>query len=148
MSGQKVIFKPKVLGGYSQHGSAVQRRKQPRRRRPLLTVKQILEWADAYHQRTGRWPKQTSRPVYGAIGETWTAIYLALRNGNRGLPGGSSLAQLLAEHRGVRKPGHRQHGLGRNRGRPARFPDAYCSASSPILALSRGFLDNGGIVAR
>ena len=102
MSGQKVNLKPKVFSGYSRPASAAQRRKKrPSRRPPPLTVKQILEWADAYHQRTGCWPKSTSSPS-GVVGETWSAISLALRRGNRGLPGGSSLPQLLAERRGVR----------------------------------------------
>ena len=38
----------------------------------------------------------------GAPGETWLAADMALRHGRRGLPGGSSLAMLLADKRGVR----------------------------------------------
>jgi hypothetical protein len=34
--------------------------------------------------------------------ETWAIVNMALINGHRGLPGGSSLARLLAEHRPVR----------------------------------------------
>jgi hypothetical protein len=67
-----------------------------------LTVDTILSWADAYHARTGRWPKVKSGAVVDAPGETWNGIEHALRNGNRGLPGGSSLAQLLGSHRMVR----------------------------------------------
>jgi hypothetical protein len=66
-----------------------------------LSVSEILAWADAYQQRTGRWPKKQSGPVDEAQGETWSAIDSALSNGRRGLPGGSSLPALLAEHRGV-----------------------------------------------
>ncbi len=36
------------------------------------------------------------------IGETWMAVNDALCRGLRGLPGGSSLAQLLAEEYGAR----------------------------------------------
>jgi hypothetical protein len=43
-----------------------------------------------------------SREDFDAPGETWQAIENALRLGNRGIPGGSSLAQVLAQYRGVR----------------------------------------------
>jgi len=69
---------------------------------PPLTPPEILAWADAHHTRTGRWPRITSGPIRDAPGESWLAIESALRNGQRGLAGGSSLARLLAEHRGVR----------------------------------------------
>lgn len=69
---------------------------------PVLTDEQILVWADAYHEHTGNWPKQGSGPVGGVPGETWRNIDAVLRRGQRGLRGGSSLAQLLAENRGVR----------------------------------------------
>jgi hypothetical protein len=44
-------------------------------------------------------------PTRGAHGLTWLAVHAALGNGCRGLPGGSTLAQLLAEHRGTRNRG-------------------------------------------
>jgi hypothetical protein len=69
---------------------------------PPLTEEQILAWADAYHARTGSWPTEKSGPVADAPGETWSRIDTALVAGNRGLPGGSSLPQLLARHRQVR----------------------------------------------
>jgi superfamily II DNA or RNA helicase len=72
---------------------------------PTLTETQILEWADAHYQRTGQWPKHKFGEVLGAPGETWFAVDAALRQGGRSLPGGSSLAQLLAERRGVRNLG-------------------------------------------
>ena len=37
-------------------------------------------------------------------GETWSGINTALQAGRRGFPGGSSLARVLAKHRGVRNP--------------------------------------------
>jgi hypothetical protein len=68
---------------------------------PALTEAQILAWADAHHAHTGRWP--TGRgPVLDAPGETWVAVQVALTQGRRGLPGGSSLGELLARRRGVR----------------------------------------------
>lgn len=69
---------------------------------PPFTVKQILAWADAFHRRTGQWPKANSGPVAAGVAETWNAVSSALLNGRRGLKGGSSLARLLARHRGVR----------------------------------------------
>jgi hypothetical protein len=81
------------------------------RRRPnpppdphALTEEQILAWADAHRARTGRWPAQGSGTVRGVPGQKWSALDMALRHGCRGLPGGSSLAQLLAARRGTRNP--------------------------------------------
>jgi hypothetical protein len=71
---------------------------------PRLTPGQILAWADAHHRRTGEWPGDVPIPVEDARGETWAVLDAALRSGGRGLPGGSSLARLLAEERGVRNP--------------------------------------------
>jgi hypothetical protein len=67
-----------------------------------LTVEQVLAWAEAHHARTGGWPAAHSGPVHGAAGETWRALNNALSAGTHGLPGGSSLSRLLAEHRGRR----------------------------------------------
>jgi hypothetical protein len=72
------------------------------RRQPPLTVAQILGWADEHRTRTGTWPQQGSGPVTAAPGQTWAAVSLALYRGGRGLPGGSSLARLLAGTRGYR----------------------------------------------
>jgi hypothetical protein len=73
----------------------------------VLPVAQILAWADAYHAATGRWPSKSGGPIAEAPGETWTGVDVALSHGNRGLPGGSSLAQLFAEQRGVPERLHR-----------------------------------------
>ncbi len=69
---------------------------------PRLTVSQIIAWARAHHRRTGEWPIAESSHVRDATEETWNAIDAALRRGGRGLPGGSSLPQLLARKCGVR----------------------------------------------
>jgi hypothetical protein len=69
---------------------------------PDLTEVQILAWADAHHDRTGQWPKEETGQIFDAPGETWKAVQVALVKGERGLPGGSSLARLLARDRGVR----------------------------------------------
>jgi len=65
-----------------------------------LTEEKILEWADRHHERTGQWPRESSG-VVGELGETWSSLSQVLRIGGRGLPGGSTLARLLAEKRGV-----------------------------------------------
>lgn len=72
---------------------------------PPLTVKLILKWADAYYARHARWPSKDSGPVEDASDETWMAVHVALTHGRRGLEGGSSLAQLLDQHRAVRNRG-------------------------------------------
>ncbi len=69
---------------------------------PSLTEGEILAWADAHHVRTGMWPNYNSGAVMESPEETWMSVHMALQNGNRGLPGESSLARLLAEFRGVR----------------------------------------------
>src|SRR4051812_41070329 len=79
------------------------RQRRTKKRAPELTVAQILAWADAYHQRIGAWPmRDSSGRIAGSLGEKWYNVDMALRRGSRGLPGGSSLAQLLAERRGYR----------------------------------------------
>jgi hypothetical protein len=72
----------------------------PRKRQ--LTEGQVLRWADAHRRRTGEWPSSESGPVAGVPGRTWEAVNRALARGSWGLPGGSSLARLLAEKRGKR----------------------------------------------
>jgi hypothetical protein len=69
-----------------------------------MTQEQILAWADTHYARTGMWPTTRAGLVLGAPGENWQAINQALVRGHRGLPGDSSLAQLLAERRGERNP--------------------------------------------
>ncbi len=71
---------------------------------PKIGVEQILAWADKHFKRTGRWPNSTMGTIPEAPTESWSAINAALQLGRRGLPGGSSLVQLLAEHRGCRNP--------------------------------------------
>jgi len=63
--------------------------------RPLLTITSILMQADAYQAHSGTWPKHNTNLE-------WRSIDNALRYGLRGLLGGSSLALLLQERRGVR----------------------------------------------
>jgi hypothetical protein len=71
------------------------------RRRPL-TIEEILRWADTHRETTGKWPTKDSGTILHAKFENWLAVDSALRQGLRSLPSKSSLAQLLAEHRGTR----------------------------------------------
>ena len=54
-------------------------------------------WADLHEQRTGVWPHARSGAIPEAPGETWHIVETALTKGVRGLPGGATLAQLLAD---------------------------------------------------
>ncbi len=72
------------------------------RRRPSLTVAQILAWADNHHARTGEWPNSTTGRLLDNLYEKWLNIDKALRLGIRGLPGGDSLALLLARRLAIR----------------------------------------------
>jgi hypothetical protein len=69
---------------------------------PRLSDDLIVAWADDHHARRGDWPTLSSGPVAAAPEETWKQIDDALRGGYRGLPGGSSLGQLLHARRGKR----------------------------------------------
>jgi len=90
---------------------------QKKGRRPAFTLKDILAWARDHRGRTGRWPSASSGPVTASPGDTWNAINLALTQGNRGLPGGSSLARLL---------GKKKHG----RNRPVRLSSSRLTTRS------------------
>ena len=72
-----------------------------RRNQPQFTIDQILNWADAHFERTGKWPTYRSGPIPDSPGENWTKVNAALYNGYRGLQSHSSLANLLHERRGV-----------------------------------------------
>ena len=74
------------------------------RERSKLSIPKILKWADQHHARTGRWPTSRDEWVNGVTGERWSAIHEALRRGLRGLPGGSSLHQLLVTKRHALDP--------------------------------------------
>jgi hypothetical protein len=71
-----------------------------------LTEDQILRWADAFHESTGRWPTRRSGPIKDAPGETWNGVDSALIQGGRGLPGGSSLSRLVPIQGTTRKRSH------------------------------------------
>lgn len=66
-----------------------------------LSEVQILEWADAYYARHGKWPRPLPEQIPGTQ-ETWSRIDDSLYRGGRGLPGGTTLLLLLKKGRGVR----------------------------------------------
>jgi hypothetical protein len=75
------------------------------KREQSLDENYILTACDKYYKKNGMWPTQrTKDPVPGLSGESWKNIQQALRSGLRGLPGNSSLAQLLDE--GGRRVNH------------------------------------------
>jgi hypothetical protein len=75
----------------------------------VLTEEIILALADAHHAATGRWPNTHTREPIAATGRHWASVDQALRQGRRGLPGGDTLAELLARHgRPVKVRKHRR----------------------------------------
>ncbi|MCI0364830.1 MAG: hypothetical protein L0219_13205 [Phycisphaerales bacterium] len=69
---------------------------------PRLSIAQIVEWARRHLDRTGQWPHGGSGPVVDAPSENWKAIDSAFWNGTRGLPGQTSLSDVLVRHCGKR----------------------------------------------
>ena len=68
----------------------------------LLTIGQILAWADAHHAATGTWPSSDAGPIgQSSSSLRWGQIDHALKNRLHGLPAGHSLQTLLHEHRRV-----------------------------------------------
>ena len=47
--------------------------------RPVLYISQVLGWVDAFHERTGRWPKMGDGRVARSVEETWMGLDMALR---------------------------------------------------------------------
>lgn len=64
---------------------------------PRLTEDRLIELAVSFKETHGKWPNRCSGCVTnGSRTETWLSYNRALIEGGRGLPGGSSLAKLLA----------------------------------------------------
>lgn len=66
-----------------------------------LTEEQIIKWLQNHYDHIGEWPRRDSEHLFKLQGDSWSKIDTALREGLRGLPGGSSLAQLLKKYFGV-----------------------------------------------
>jgi len=101
LSGRRGLGKQSLANLLATHG-----RKRNLMTLPQLTTATLLAWVDQYRAANAQWPKRTSGVIKGTA-ERWSLIDSALKQGNRGLPGGSSLSQFLAEHRDVR-PGRFQ----------------------------------------
>jgi len=67
-----------------------------------LSISLILDWADNHYERHGSYPTCEAGVIDAAPTEQWFRIDRSLRDGRRGLPRGSSLANLLQEYRGRR----------------------------------------------
>jgi hypothetical protein len=81
----------KTSGGELHHGP-------PKR---SLTVRQILEWADQHHMRTGKWPTTTSGRVAEAPDIKWSTVHQRLKRGDVEPSRPTTLVRLLREQRGV-----------------------------------------------
>ena len=57
------------------------RRRQPRCRKPPLTVRLIVAWADEFKRRRGRWPRHSDGRIR-PLDETWMAINVAPGRGS------------------------------------------------------------------
>jgi len=64
---------------------------------PQLTQKEIIRWAKSHFRPTGNWPNRNAGPVHGVRGLRWSMVDSALKRGNRGLLGGTSLARLFRD---------------------------------------------------
>lgn len=68
---------------------------------PKLTERQILAWAEAFHNQIGYWPTRKDGSIPHSCGETWSAIENGLKHGGRGLRGGTTLSQLIRGNFGI-----------------------------------------------
>jgi hypothetical protein len=78
-------------------------------RRAVLYIKDILTWADAFHEHYGWWPHRDSGAVAGVPNLTWGGVDQALQKGHRGLRPGITLARLLLKYRKRRHRNHLSH---------------------------------------
>jgi hypothetical protein len=96
LSGRRGLRQQSISQLLARHG-----RKRNAMALPPLTYAKILARADQQRAVKKKWPKRNSGVIEGTA-ERWSYVDVALKQGNRGLPGGSSLVQLLTERRGVR----------------------------------------------
>ena len=96
LSGRRGLRQQSIANLLARHG-----RKRNAMALPPFSYAQILAWADQHRAARKKWPKRNSGVIKGTD-ERWSYVDAALKQGNRGLPGGSSLMQLLTERRGVR----------------------------------------------
>jgi hypothetical protein len=77
------------------------KKSKAQRLRYSLTIDSVLSACDLFHKTHKTWPRRTSGKITGITGRTWAQINSSLIRGSYGLPGNSSLAQLLLEKRSV-----------------------------------------------
>jgi hypothetical protein len=91
-----------LSGGTSLAKLLRQNRNAPRvLTRKKHTVEQILSWADAWRERTGKWPLIKDGSIPEAPGETWSSVSKFLSRGASELGYKTTLPKLLNEMRGV-----------------------------------------------
>lgn len=73
--------------------------------RTQVTIRKLLEWADAHHARYGVWPNRCSGTIPDSGGATWLGVDNALRRGIHQLRDGTTLFQFLVKRRGIHRPG-------------------------------------------
>ena len=82
--------------------NAIQTSREP------LTIDLITDWIGQYIEKHRKQPNRNSGSIAFAPesyeGITWPTVDAALKNGSRGLPGGSSLADLIQEKFGIMNP--------------------------------------------
>ena len=78
-----------------------------------VSENKIISWMRQFEEKTGKWPKQSDKEVWEKDEEgkwraiprlNWSALELWLRQGMRGLPGGSTVSQLRKRHFGEAAP--------------------------------------------
>ncbi len=109
--------------------------RRPRRLKPRLTIALILAWADAFFRAHGHYPFYDSGPIAESPGDKWASVDKALREGRRGLPGGSSLTEFLNARRGIYR--------GKTR-RPKRIRESERLRLEEILAWGKAYRSRHG----
>ncbi|MDX2028963.1 MAG: hypothetical protein SFW62_10090 [Alphaproteobacteria bacterium] len=89
-------------------GSSLSKFMRDRGFRPNLNEALIWRWMELFHKKEKRWPKPADNVIWDknekgkwiTVEGNWNALNVALHNGVRTLPGGSSLAKLKEKYGG------------------------------------------------
>jgi hypothetical protein len=85
---------PKFLDVHRDSFKGKSRRPKMIRESERLKIENIVAWRRSHFRCTGTWPNRNSGPVRGL---KWSAVDSALKQGNRGLSGGWSLAMMFCK---------------------------------------------------
>jgi hypothetical protein len=87
------------LAGFGSLARFLAKKRGVRNRKALPDFRagNVVAWAKAFRNRTGKLPKHTSGPIPEAPGETWGGVHAALYRGSRGMAQ-SSLYLFLRKH--------------------------------------------------